>query len=244
VTPTAPRPTGPSGSPLVGRGGADRTAAITRSLLGYGLLAGPVYVVTGLVQALTRDGFDIARHDLSLLANGPSGWVQITNLIVTGLMTLTAAAGMRRAMRVLDGGRAGTWGPALLGGYGIGLLGAGVFVADPMNGFPPGTPNGPPAAPSVGGVGHLAFGALGFACLIAAMLLLGQYHARHGRDGLAWFSRIAAVLFLVAFAGIATGSAAPAVVLGFWVAVVLAWVWLAVVSLDLYRRTPLLTPAP
>jgi hypothetical protein len=65
------RATGPSGSPLVGRGDADRTAAITRSLLGYGVLAGPVYVVVGLAQALTRDGYDLARHDLSLLANGP-----------------------------------------------------------------------------------------------------------------------------------------------------------------------------
>jgi len=60
---------------------------------------------------------------------------------------------------------------------------------------------------------------------------------------MAWFSRATGVLFLVAFAGIASGSASPGVVLGFWAALVLVWAWLAVVSLDLYRRTPLLTPA-
>jgi hypothetical protein len=54
---------------------------------------------------------------------------------------------------------------------------------------------------------------------------------------------VTGVLFLVAFAGIASGSSTPAVVLGFWAAVIVSWTWLAVVSLDLYRRTPLLTPA-
>lgn len=237
------RPTGPSGSPLVGRGDADRTAAITRSLLGYGVLAGPVYVVAGLVQALTRDGFDLTRHDLSLLANGPLGWIQITNLIVSGLMTVAAAVGMGRALRVLGGGPGTVWGPRLILGYGIGLIGAGVFVADPMNGFPRGTPDGPPVAVTVGGVGHIVFGAIGFVCLIAGCLTIARHYRRAQRVGMTWFSRVTAVVFLVAFAGIASGSATPVIVLGFWVAVVLAWVWLAITSVDLYRRTPLLTPA-
>jgi len=42
---------------------------------------------------------------------------------------------------------------------------------------------------------------------------------------------------------IVSGSSSPVVVLGFWAGVVLVWAWLAVTSLDLYRRTPLLTPA-
>lgn len=238
------RPTGPSGSPLIGcDGGIDRTAAITRSLLGYGVLAGPVYVVTGLSQALTRDGFDLTRHDLSLLANGPLGWIQIVNLVVSGLMTVAAGVGMRRALRALGGGRGAVWGPRLVAGYGLGLVGAGAFVADPMNGFPLGTPEGPPVTVTVGGIGHLVFGALGFACLVAGCLLVAGHYAARGRAGTAWFSRATGVLFLLAFVGIASGSASPVVVLGFWAAVVLAWAWLAVVSIDLYRRTPLLTPA-
>lgn len=235
------RPVGPSGSPLVGRGDADRTAAITRSLLGYGVVAGPFYVVVGLAQALTRDGFDLTRHDLSLLANGSPGWIQIANLVLTGLMTVAAAVGMRRAFRVLDAGRGSVWGPRLVGVYGLGLVGAGAFVADPMNGFPPGTPDGPPAAISVGGIGHLVSGAIGFLALVAGTLVLAR--AYRGRPGMAWFSRITGVVFLLGFLGVASGSASPAVVLGFWVAVLLAWTWLAVVSVDLYRRTPLLTPA-
>ena len=46
--------------------GFDRGAALTRSLLGYGVLAGPFYLAVGLVQALVREGFDFSRHPLSL----------------------------------------------------------------------------------------------------------------------------------------------------------------------------------
>src|SRR3954467_1751403 len=166
------RRTGPSGSPLVGRGDADRTSAITRSLLGYGVLAGPVYVVTGLAQALTRDGYDLTRHDLSLLANGPLGWIQIANLVLSGLMTVAAGIGMRRALRALGGGRGAVWGPRLVVGYGLGLVGAGIFVADPMNGFPRGTPEGPPVTITAGGVGHPGVRAVGVLCPVAGGLLL------------------------------------------------------------------------
>ncbi|HZA19988.1 MAG TPA: DUF998 domain-containing protein, partial [Actinomycetota bacterium] len=35
-----------------------------------GILAGPIYIATSLIQALTREGFDLTRHPWSLLANG------------------------------------------------------------------------------------------------------------------------------------------------------------------------------
>jgi hypothetical protein len=41
---------------------------ITKSLLGYGVIAGPIYVVVVALQAATRQGFDPARHEASLLA--------------------------------------------------------------------------------------------------------------------------------------------------------------------------------
>lgn len=60
---------------------ADR---VTRSLLGYGIIAGPFYVAVSLAQALTRDGSDLTRHQWSLLANGDLGWIQVANFVVTG----------------------------------------------------------------------------------------------------------------------------------------------------------------
>jgi hypothetical protein len=87
----------------------------TRWLLALGLIAGPLCLVVGLIQALTREGFDPTRHDLSLLANGELGWIQITNLVLSGLMVIAAAIGMSRVMRT---GRGATWGPRLIGSYG------------------------------------------------------------------------------------------------------------------------------
>lgn len=206
----------------------DSTNAVTRSLLGYGVLAGPFYLVAGLVEAFTRSGYEITRHDLSLLANGSLGWIHITVLILTGVMTIAAAVGLHRA---LAGQPGGTWGPRLVAGYGLGMVGAGIFVADPMNGFPSGTPEGPPVQPTIHGFLHLVTGGVGFLCLIAATFVLTRAMSR----GWAWYSRATGVAFLAGFAGIASGSSSPAVVLGFWAAVAIAFAWLAALSVKLYR---------
>jgi hypothetical protein len=198
---------------------ADR---VTKSLLGYGVIAGPFYVAVSLTQAFTRDGFDPTRHEWSLLANGDLGWIQITNLILTGLMTLAAAVGLSRALP-------STWAPRLLAGYGISLVGAGIFRADPAFGFPAGTPD---AASTVSwhGILHLVCGAVGFTCLAVACFVV----ARHV-PSLAAFSRTTGVLFLLGFATVAAGAGAVWANLSFTAAVILVWVWLSLLSVRLYR---------
>jgi hypothetical protein len=37
-------------------------ATATKGLLRLGVVAGPLYVAVSLIQALTRDGFDLTRH--------------------------------------------------------------------------------------------------------------------------------------------------------------------------------------
>jgi hypothetical membrane protein len=44
------------------------------------------------LEAVLRDGFDIRVHSLSLLANGPAGWVHSAMMIITGLLTVLGAA--------------------------------------------------------------------------------------------------------------------------------------------------------
>jgi hypothetical protein len=83
-------------------------AARTKILLACGVVAGPVFLVVSLLQVLTREGFDITRHALSFPSIGDWGWIQITNFIVTGLLFVTCAMGMRRT---LQDGRARTWAP-------------------------------------------------------------------------------------------------------------------------------------
>ena len=48
-----------------GAGADPRNAA---ALLLWGVVAGPFYLTVGLAQALLREGFDLARHPLSVLA--------------------------------------------------------------------------------------------------------------------------------------------------------------------------------
>jgi hypothetical protein len=212
--------------------GFDRGAAVTRSLLGYGVIAGPIYLVVGLVQAFARDGFDFTRHGLSLLANGPWGWVQVVNFIVTGLMVLAAAAGFARAMRPASAAA------ALIAVYGGGLVLSGVFVADPMDGFPPGTPDGAPESMSLAGTLHLAAGGLGFLALAVAYFVLGRWFARRDQAGLARGSWASGAVVLAGFAlGAATATTALGVA-ALWIAVVAGWGWLAVASLAVYRTVP------
>ncbi|BCJ31571.1 DUF998 domain-containing protein [Actinocatenispora sera] len=232
---TTPSQPAEAAAPPSGRRPCDRHRAVTRSLLGYGVLAGPFYVVVSLIQAVTRRGFDLAHHDWSLLANGSFGWIQIANLVLSGAMVLAAAVGMHRALAGTPGCR---WVPRLVGGYGVGLVLAGAFVADPANGFPAGTPAGPATAISWHGLLHLAAGGLGFLCLIAACLVFARRSLRLGHRGWALYSTLSGVLFLLSFAGITSGSSSAPVVLGFTAGVLIAWAWLAAVSVQLYRATP------
>jgi uncharacterized protein DUF998 len=210
----------------------DPAVRVTRSLLGYGVIAGPIYLAAGLAEALTRSGFDPTRDDLSLLSNGSLGWIHITLLVATGLMTIAAATGMRR---VLAGSPGGTWGPRLVSAYGIGLAAAGTLVADPANGFPAGTPAGQPGHLSWHGMGHLISAGAGFLCLFAACFVLARWFARLGRPGWAAYSRITGAVFGAGFAAAASGSGSPATVLALWIAVVAGWAWLSAVSVLLYR---------
>ena len=210
----------------------DRTTRVTRSLLGYGVLAGPTCVVIALAQAVIRPGFDLTRDDVSLLANGSLGWIQAANFLVTGVMVIAFAVGLGRA---LGAGRIGRWAARLLGGYGAGLVGAGIFVADPMHGFPPGAPAGMPAALSPHGLLHVAFAGFGFLCFVGAGLLLARRFATEHRHGWAVASVVTGIVFLAGFAGVASGSGSQAVVLAFWAGLLLAWGYLAALAVQTYR---------
>jgi Protein of unknown function (DUF998) len=202
---------------------------VTRSLLGYGPLAGTVFAGSIFIQGLTRRGFSIPHDDASLLANGPLGWIQIATFLVAGAMTIAAAAGVHRALP-------SRWAPRLIALYGAGLMAAGVFRADPADGFGPGAPAGRAVHVSWHGDGHLIAASIGFVAVTAACFVVARYVSRAGHRGLAIYSRITGVVFLAAFAGVTTGSSSPAIVLPFYAAVTAVFSWLAVVCVHLYRR--------
>jgi Protein of unknown function (DUF998) len=220
----APKLTTPDAGAL---GAGSATTRATRALLACGVVAGPLFVVVGLLQASSRDGFDLSRHQLSLLSLGELGWIQTTNFVVSGLLFLTGAAGM---WRVLRPGRGGTWGPLLVGGYGVGLLAAGVFAADPAFGFPPGTPEGAPDHLSWHGALHFTLSSLGFLSLIVGCFVLARRFAAHGRRGWAAYSLTTAVAFLAATAAIAARPNQGSVNVLFFVVAIFALGWVSVIA--------------
>lgn len=205
----------------------------TRGLLACGVIAGPLYMIVGLIQAFTRDGFDLTRHPFSMLSNGALGWIQIGNFLLSGLLVIASAVGMRRALHPGMGER---WAPLLIGIYGLGVIGGGVFIADPALGFPPGTPEGPPNTISTRGILHFVAGGIGFLALIAACFVLARRFAALGQRGWARFSIATGVIFFAAFAGIASGSGGAALNIAFLLAVTLAWSWISAVSAHLIAR--------
>lgn len=205
--------------------------AVTRGLLACGAAAGPLYVSVSLAQALTRDGFDLGRHPWSMLANGSLGWVQVANFVVTGLLVVLAAAGARR---VLDGGAASRWAPRLLAAYGVSLVAAGVFRADPANGFPAGTPAGAGEV-SWHGTLHFLAGGIGFTCVAVACFVLARRFRAEGRRGFAAWSVATGAVFLTGFGMLASSGGSRVGLLLFVAAVVALWTWLTAVSAHLGR---------
>ena len=200
-----------------------------QSLLRNGIMAGPLYLAVGIIQGLVRDGFDFARHPLSVLANGPGGWMQTANFVVTGLMVIAAAMGIARALKPH---RATSW---LLGVFGMSMIVAAVFRADPIDGFPPGTPEGMPTSISTRGMIHFIAGALGFTCLGVSALVAARALSRRQEPLLAKLSLASGIVVLLGFFGGPALSSNP--VIGIWIAVVVGWAWLSLVCSQLSRQS-------
>ena len=197
----------------------------TRGLLLCGVLITPLFYAVVFIQAFTRAGFNIRQAPLSLLSLGDLGWVQIANFIITGLLALACAIGVRRA---LDGSKGGTWGPVLISTYGFGLILAGFFHPDPGYSFPPGV--GAPAGMLPAMSRHAAIHSAGFAIVMLSLILACFVFFRgfrsRGQGGTAFYSAATGILVpaLLAFA-IATNTTGLILVVG-----VVAFGWLSVTA--------------
>jgi hypothetical protein len=193
----------------------------TRVLLTAGAVAAPLWTVVSLAQAATRAGFDLTRHPLSALSNGDLAWLQITNFIVAGVLTVLGASGLARAFAGAPGGR---WLPRLVGLSGFGMIAAGCLVMDAGDGFPVGTPAGAPATLSWHSYGHMAAGTVAFASLIAACYVLGHHYRRAGLRGAAIASRVAGTALLVGNGWAMTGGRAGSLTLAIGAITAMLWV--------------------
>ena len=203
----------------------------TRALLACGAVAAPLWAGVSLVQAATREGFDLTVHPLSQLSTGSLGWLQITNFLLSGLLTVAGAAGLRRAMRGRPGG---TWAPRLMAANGVGMAAAGVLVMDPAFGFPVGTPDTMPTTMSWHSTGHMIVGSLAFIALMSACLVLGRHFGRAGQRGYAVASRVAGAAVIVANGSAMSGAKGGSLILA--VGVIAAMLWVSWVAYRLRRE--------
>ena len=213
--------------------------AHVRLALLCGAAAGPLFALAAAVEGATRADYDPMRHPISSLALGEFGWTQTANFIVCGILFTVYALGLRPALKP---GRGRLWAPILLAGWGLGMIGSGLFTTDPVSGYPPGSPASVTAPPTAG-VLHDLFALpvfLGFPvlCAVMAVRFIGERR-------IAWsvYTLLSGVGFLVAFFLASAGFSQQAglVEVGglfqrLTVAIGLAWLTLLAVSL-LRRRS-------
>ena len=166
---------------------------LTSKLLMAGSIAGPFFIALSLLQAFTRDGFDWIRHPASLLSLGELGFIQIANFVITGMLFIAFAVGLKRT---LTAGVGRKWLPRLFIVVGIAFILGGVFVADPAFGFPPGTPEGMPKTTSWHSIIHGFAPAIGSLAISAALIIFARRLWKQGRRSA---SILAVLVMIVSF---------------------------------------------
>ena len=179
--------------------------------LACGVAAGPLFVTSFTAIGARRSGYDWRRHAVSSLAAAPGGWLQRANFMVTGSLFCVAAHGLARGSKEAAGPRAV---PALTFAVGGGLIGSGLFVTDPVAGYPP-SPSGqaradrtPAAVPTREGTLHNLCAIPIFVGIPIVALTSATSSARRGQHRWASYSAGSAIamgsasaLFGAAFGG-------------------------------------------
>jgi hypothetical protein len=215
----------------------------TRRLLAAGVVGPPFFVAVLLVAGATRDGYDPIRHFGSLLSLGDQGWIQVANFLITGVLFVVFAFGLRRAFASGVGSRSA---PIIVAGVGVGLIIAGIFATDPAYGYPPGTPSGGPAVQTLHGTVHfvgaiLVFGFLGLGGLPTACFIVARRSQSLGDRGLMAYSLASAIgmiaFFFAAFA-VPGSQAGASDFAGLFqrISITVGWAWLTVLALMLLRE--------
>ena len=211
----------------------------TKTLLVCGAIAGPLFTAAWIVEGATRANYDPMRHPISSLSIGEFGWTQSANFLITGLLTLAFAFGLRRALDFHAGSQ---WGPRLIGIIAIGLIGAGIFVTDPLNGYPPRTPD-MPLQISLPGRLHRLFSALVFLGLPIACFVFARLFNRWGERSWAIYSVVTGIAFVVLFIVTSAGFAQVEGLVDYAglfqrITLTIGWAWLTLLAVYMLKAPP------
>ena len=208
----------------------------TSALLRCGAWAGPIFVVTFLIEGATRADYSALRHPVSLLALGELGWVQVLNFFITGVLNLAFAIGLRRALRPAF------WGSFLIGLVAVSGVASGIFTSDPINGYPPGTPLLP--MQTTEGMLHALSGLPVMLAWPVACGLVGRRFWKLGQRGWAIYSVVTAIAMVVTAGllvlGISQTNLALSEVAGAFqrLSLILGFAWTTLVAHHLMRSLP------
>ena len=208
----------------------------SRMLLTIGVAAPLAFVIVMLIEGLTRPGYSSWRDMASALSTGHGGWVQIVSFIICGLLITVSAAGLAGTYPQT------TWGPRLIGIFGLSLVVAGAFTTDPANGYPPGTAaDGGPQ--TWHGTIHGANAPLAFGSIAVAAFVYGRAFARSQQIAWARYSRISGAVTLLLL--VASLTVALLDQRNIWhnapggllerLSIITAWGWLSLLSLRALR---------
>jgi hypothetical membrane protein len=195
---------------------------------------GPIFFIgVFLIEGILRPDYNPMRHFVSSLADGPRGWVQIANFIIFGLSVIGFSFSLRKTMST---GRGSTWAPRLMALVGICLVAAGIFVTDPLQGYPPG------ADPSVtiSGSLHNLVSLIVFVGLPATCFIVARRFAAKPADRRwALYSLLAGLTMLIFFVitAFSAESADPSLT-GFYqrISIISGWTWISALAYKLSRE--------
>ena len=105
----------------------------TKTLLLCGTIACPLFIIVVLLEGAIRPDYSLLLYPLSSLSIGDTGWTQISNFVFTGILLVAFSFGLKQ---VCNHNKIKFRGPLLIRLVGIGLIGAGIFVTDPIFGYP------------------------------------------------------------------------------------------------------------
>jgi hypothetical membrane protein len=209
-----------------------RQVTATRTLLNSGVAAGPVFLLIFVIQILVRPEFRFARSQPSILSIGPLGWIQLTNLVLGGLLVFAGALGIRRVLRESKGG---FWGRLLLEVFGIGQVGVGIFVVDPVRS---------PTNMTLHGTMHIVCGAISFVALMAACFVFVRTFFFRKQKAWAMFCTMTGLMFLIGFLSAArTGQdSTTSIQLFLNLLFSLGWIWVSSISAQVLSSIPTSRP--
>ena len=212
-----------------------------RLLIACGALGPIVFIVAFLIEGATRPGYSAWHNFVSDLSESSLGWMQVASFLFCGALVVCFAIGLRRVIR---SGKGATWGPLLLGAFGLSLIVAGLFVTDPSLGYyPRGSPAG---SQTLHGTIHGTAAPIVFGLLTAAIFVFARRFASDPAwRGWATYSIITGIVCATTFVaclavavldehGVLANS--PSGLLE-RIAIISGWGWIALLAIQLLRQS-------